>query len=115
MSVHFTRLVKRQQGKLQVVDVATGTRADKERLQTLGLDLTEHGGAKSLEVLLHGRADARKLRRPASRYTVRIADLAAQTRRNQRSGRPLRARSAALGACRAGATATGAWPTTTSR
>ena len=42
-----------------MIDVATGTRADKERLQTLGLDLTEHGGAKSLEVVLHGRADAR--------------------------------------------------------
>ena len=83
VSVHFTRLVKRQLGKLQVVDVATGTRADKERLQTLGLDLTEHGGAKSLEVVLHGRADARRLRRAGFRYTVRIADLAAHTRRNQ--------------------------------
>ena len=67
MSVHFTRLAKRQQGKLQVVDVATGTRADKERLQTLGLDLTEHGGAKSIEVILHGRADARRLRRAGFR------------------------------------------------
>ncbi len=84
VSVHFTRLVKRQQGKLQVVDVATGTRADKERLQTLGLDLTEHGSAKSIEVILHGRADARTLRRAGFRYTVRIADLAAHTRRNQR-------------------------------
>src|SRR5215210_4669467 len=84
VSLHFARLVKRHQGKLQVVEVATGTRADKERLQTLGLDLTEHGGAKSLEVILHGRADARKLRRAGFRYTVRIADLAAHTRRNQR-------------------------------
>jgi hypothetical protein len=83
VSIHFTRLMKRQQGRLQVIEVATGTRADKERLQTLGLDLTEHGGAKSLEVVLHGRADARKLRRAGFRWTVRIADLAAHTRRNQ--------------------------------
>ena len=84
VSIHFTRLVKRRPGRLQVVDVATGTRAEKERLQTLGLDLTEHGGAKSLEVVLHGRVDARKLRHAGFRYTVRIPDLAAHTRRNQR-------------------------------
>jgi hypothetical protein len=84
VAIHFARLVKREQGKLQVVQVATGTRAEKERLQTLGLDLTEHGGAKSLEVILHGRADTRKLRRAGFRYTLRIADLAAHTRRNQR-------------------------------
>jgi len=85
VSTHFTRLLKRQRGSIQVIDVATGTRADKERLQTLGLDLTEHGGAKSLEVVLHGRADARTLRRAGFRWTVRIADLAAHTRRNQRA------------------------------
>ena len=85
VSTHFTRLLKRQRGSIQVIDVATGTRADKERLQTLGLDLTEHGGAKSLEVVLHGRADARTLRRAGFRWSVRIADLAAHTRRNQRA------------------------------
>jgi hypothetical protein len=84
VAINFTRLGKRPRGKLQVIDVATGTRAEKERLQTLGLDLTEHGGQKSLEVVLHGRADARTLRRAGFRYTVRIADLAARTRRNQR-------------------------------
>ena len=36
-----------------------------------------------VEVLLHGRADARTLRRAGFRYTVRIADLAARTHRNQ--------------------------------
>ncbi len=59
-------------------------RADRARLQALGLDLTEHGDANSLEVLLHGRADARTLRRAGFRYTVRVADLAARTRRNHR-------------------------------
>jgi hypothetical protein len=87
VSIHLTRLVKRSQGRLQVVDVATGTRAEKDRLQALGLDLTEHGAAKSLEVVLHGHADARRLRRAGFRYTVRVPDLAAQTRMNQRLDR----------------------------
>ena len=58
-------------------------RRDKQRLQSLGLDLTEHGDANSLEVVLHGRADARKLRRAGFTYTVRIRDLAKRTRRNR--------------------------------
>ena len=92
VSIYFTHIAKRKLGKVQVVDVATPTRASKERLQALGLDLTEHGGAKSLEVLLHGRADARTLRRAGFGYTVRIADLAARTHRNrQRDARHARA------------------------
>ena len=60
----------------------TRRRADRDRLQTLGLDLTEHGDANSVEVVLHGDADAQKLRRAGFRYSVRIADLAARTHRN---------------------------------
>src|SRR5918997_859163 len=56
--------------------------ADRARLHALGLDLTEHGDANSLEVVLHGRADERVLRAAGFRYTVRIADLAARTHRN---------------------------------
>src|SRR5918997_164949 len=85
VSVRFTRIAKRvRDGKFSVVDVLTPRRADKARLQALGLDLTEHGDRNSLEVVLHGRADARALRRAGFRYTVRIADLAARTRRNHR-------------------------------
>src|SRR4030095_16580453 len=69
-------------GTVQVVDVSTRRREDRDRLQTLGLDLTEHGDANSVEVILHGSADAKKLRRAGFRYSVRIADLAARTHRN---------------------------------
>jgi zinc carboxypeptidase len=88
VSARFTAIAKKKTaGKVRVVDVITRQRADKERLQGLGLDLTEHGDANSVEVVLHGRRDARTLRRAGFRYRVRIADLAARTRRNQAKDR----------------------------
>ena len=85
VSIRFTRIPKRKQTRISVVDVFAPRQADRQRLQALGLDLTEHAGARSVEVLLHGRADAEALRRAGFRYTVRVADLAARTRRNNRS------------------------------
>jgi Zinc carboxypeptidase len=88
VSVRFTAIAKRKpNGKVRVVDVITRTQADKQRLQALGLDLTEHGDANSVEVVLHGRRDTRTLRRAGFRYRVRIADLVARTRRNQAKDR----------------------------
>jgi hypothetical protein len=84
VSIHFTRIPKRRPGRISVVDVLAPKQADRQRLQGLGLDLTEHADANSVEVLLHGSSDARALRRAGLRYTVRISDLAARTRRNQR-------------------------------
>jgi hypothetical protein len=84
LSVRFTRIPRRKPTRISVVDVFTPKQADKQRLQGLGLDLTEHAHAHSVEVLLHGRADARALRRAGFRYTVHVADLAARTRRNNR-------------------------------
>ena len=54
---------------MQVVDVDTGARKDKRRLQSLGLDLTEHGDGDSVEVVLHGAADERKLRAAGFAFT----------------------------------------------
>ena len=82
VAIRFTRVAKRARGRVQVVDVITRRREDRERLQTLGLDLTEHADANSVEVLLHGKSDVRTLRRAGFRYSVQIADLAARTRRN---------------------------------
>jgi murein tripeptide amidase MpaA len=76
-----------QAGPAQVVEVATPKRADKTRLQRLGLDLTEHGDADSVEVLLHGTADARKLKAAGFRYSVEIADLQARSAANRRADR----------------------------
>jgi murein tripeptide amidase MpaA len=84
VSIHFTRIPKHRLGRISVVDVITPRAADKQRLQSLGLDLTEHGDANSVEVVLHGRADARALRAAGFRYTIRISDLAAHMRRNNR-------------------------------
>jgi hypothetical protein len=70
-------------GQVQVVEVKTRDNAAKNRLQRLGLDLTEHGDANSVEVVLHGAEDERRLRAAGFSYRVRIADLAAQTRRDR--------------------------------
>ncbi len=59
----------------QLVTVDTPSRAEKERLQTLGLDLTEHAGHDYVEVLLHTPADLATLRAADFTYDVRIADL----------------------------------------
>ena len=85
------------QGAVQVVDVSTPTRADKQRLQTLGLDLTEHGDADSIEVVLYGNEDAQTLRDAKFRYSVRIADLDARVEANRRADRRFAARAAQNG------------------
>ena len=59
----------------QLVTVDTATRADKSRLQALGLDLTEHAGHDYIEVVLHTAADAEALRAAGFTYDVRIPDL----------------------------------------
>ncbi|MGH8868572.1 MAG: M14 family metallopeptidase [Actinomycetes bacterium] len=71
--------------KVQVVEVATPTRSAKNRLQGLGLDLTEHGTADALEVVLHGSDDAQTLRDAGFEYDVRIADLAARNAADRRA------------------------------
>jgi hypothetical protein len=73
----------KQQGTAKVVDVDTRDRAAKRRLQALGLDLTEHGDADSVEVVTYGTADENKLKAAGFTYNVRIADLRARTKRNQ--------------------------------
>jgi hypothetical protein len=72
-------------GPVQVVDVATPERADKRRLTSLGLDLTEHGTARSVQVVVHGARDAKRLRDAGFTYTVRIPDLAARVEANRRA------------------------------
>ena len=80
LSIGFVAIAERSNGKVQIVDVATGARKDKKHLQSLGLDLTEHGDANSVEVVLHGTSDERKLRDAGFTFTVRIADLEARAK-----------------------------------
>ena len=84
--------------RVQVVSVSTPTRADKRRLQSLGLDLTEHGTARSVDVVVRGAADARRLRDAGLRYTVKVPDLAARAAANRRADLRYDAATAALGA-----------------
>jgi hypothetical protein len=62
----------------QLVTVDTPTTADKQLLQTLGLDLTEHAGHDYVEVVLHSAADAAALQAAGLGFDVRIADLVAR-------------------------------------
>ncbi|GAB2778616.1 M14 family zinc carboxypeptidase [Nocardioides salsibiostraticola] len=62
----------------QLVLVQTPTRADKDRLQTLGLDLTEHAGQDYIEVVAHTASDVATLVDNAFDYTVTIPDLVAR-------------------------------------
>ena len=59
----------------QLVTVDTPTRADKARLQALGLDLTEHAGHDYVEVVLHTLADREALGAAGFTWDVRIPDL----------------------------------------
>ena len=72
---------------VQLVRVDTPTRADKSRLSTLGLDLTEHAGPGFVEVVLHSGADADALRAAGLTYDVEIPDLALRTAQNNRVSR----------------------------
>jgi len=64
---------------VQLVKVSTPTHADKQRLQTLGLDLTEHAGPDFVEVVLHTAVDVTALTAAGFRYEVEIPDLALAT------------------------------------
>jgi Zinc carboxypeptidase len=73
--------------KVQLVHVEAGTRAERNRLAKLGLDLTEHGDLTGLDVVLHGTEDAEILREAGFDWRVKVADLAAKARANARADR----------------------------
>jgi hypothetical protein len=68
----------------QLATVDTPSRTDKQLLQTLGLDLTEHAGHDYVEVVLHSPADVAALRSAGLTYDVRIPDLLAREAENNR-------------------------------
>ena len=75
-----------------LVSVSTPTRAAKNRLLSLGLDVTEHGDQGHLDVVLHSAADAAKLRGAGFTYRTEIADLALQSFRNRQANMRYRAK-----------------------
>jgi hypothetical protein len=70
---------------VQLVEVLTPTPADKNRLSALGLDLTEHAGPDSVEVVLHTAEDAAELAAAGFTYEVSVPDLALQTAQSNRA------------------------------
>ena len=90
LSVDFERVVPGNGEKKQLADVKASTGDARRRLQGLGLDLTEHADNDSVEVVLHGRADAKKLADAGLAYDVRIADLAARGKANREADEKFR-------------------------
>jgi hypothetical protein len=62
----------------QLVTVDTPFASDKARLQTLGLDLTEHAGHDYVEVVIHDAGELTRLTEAKFTYDVRIPDLIAR-------------------------------------
>ncbi len=73
---------KGQDGKVQVVHVDAPSPEARTKVSKLGLDMTEHGDASGVEVVLHGTKDRARLREAGFDYNVKIADLAARERTN---------------------------------
>ena len=70
----------------QLVRVNVPTQEARDRLTTLGLDLTEHGGPTYVEVVLHRLDDATRLATAGFTWTVTIPDLALRQLQNNEIG-----------------------------
>ena len=71
----------------RLVSVITPTRARKQELMKLGLDMTEHGGTETLGVVLHGADDEQALRKAGFRWRVLVSDLYAQGKADRAADR----------------------------
>ncbi len=71
--------------KASLVKVSTPTHARKDELNSLGLDVTEHGGEGFLDVVLHGAADATKLTAHNFIFTTEVPDLGLQSKRDRQA------------------------------
>ncbi len=73
--------------RASLVRVQTPTPASKTLLNTLGLDLTEHGGDGFVEVVSYGAGDLAKLRDAGLEYTTEVEDLTLQARSDRAADR----------------------------
>lgn len=85
LDLDFTAIDTSAARPASLVRVSTPTRARKQELVSLGLDLAEGAGPGWIEVVLYGAADAAKLVERNFVYTVQIPDLALQARRDRRA------------------------------
>ncbi len=75
LSADFTAIGAEATGSPSLARVSTPTDESVTELQSLGLDLTEHGGPGFVDVVLHGNADASALRSNGFAYAEEIPDL----------------------------------------
>jgi hypothetical protein len=73
--------------KPSIVAVSTPNQKRKSQLQTLGLDLTEHGGPGFVAVVLRSERDARVLRKNQFVFKTLVADLVGETLADRASER----------------------------
>jgi hypothetical protein len=88
-------LREQAKGNVQLVEVATASHEDVERLEAAGLDVTHEVGGGSAEVVVYGAQDLTALRRLGLGHVVVEDDIAAANRR-------YRAQDAALTAAASG-------------
>jgi hypothetical protein len=81
--------------KAQLVRVETPTRADKNKLTGLGLDVTEKGDATGIEVVLADDADRQVLKNSGFKSKVIEADLSAKSVQDAKTDRQYAAKTAA--------------------
>ena len=67
-------------GKVQILRVATPSRAARNRLVRLGLDVSEHMGPGYLDVVAHDSGDRKTLKRAGFSWTVLVDDVEAAER-----------------------------------
>ena len=96
LSVRYLAVNEETGGPTRIVEVSTPTRADKRRLQGLGLDLTESATDTSIDVVA-ADADLATLKRNKFGYRIKVGDLAARTKANLRADRRYAARVARTG------------------
>jgi hypothetical protein len=73
--------------RASLVRVQTPTAASKTLLNTLGLDLTEHGGEGFVEAVAYGAGDLEALRDAGLDYTTEVPDLTVQARSDRAADR----------------------------
>lgn len=128
--VDFAALARENKGEKAILArVKLKGGADAAKLQSLGLDLSDHGTSRYRDVLLYSGEEQSKLRSAGLTFKVREADVLAKRRRDIRSERraakrgrraPPRARRArraatarAIAASRTSSSSSGSSPTTT--
>jgi hypothetical protein len=83
----FAVAVPRSNVKASLVAVRTPTQAAQDLLTSLPVDVTEHGRAGTIDVVLYGAKDEKVLRDAGFSWDVEVADLVAADRKDRAADR----------------------------